>query len=121
MMNTCKLITSVDVDTSKDIAMEMINVLADGIISSVFKDQKIVSSVEWFDENCLHNRKLDEFVDKWLSNNDNEALVRSMHNGLFKTNVQIGALALITYLRLSSLDAELCESIIRRILGKPKK
>lgn len=37
-MNTCKLITSVDADTSKDIAMEMINVLGDGIISNVFKD-----------------------------------------------------------------------------------
>lgn len=103
------------------IAFEKQKLLAEDIIANVFKGQKIVPSVEWFDENCLHNSELDEFVGKWLSENDPNSGLKSLYNGVFETNVQIGALVLATYLRLATLDAELCESILRRVLNKPKK
>lgn len=102
-------------------AFEKQKLLAEDIIANVFKGQKIVPSVEWFNENCLHNGELDEFVGKWLSKNDPNSALKSLYNGVFETNVQIGALVLTTYLRLANLDAELCESILRRVLDKPKK
>lgn len=103
------------------IALEKQKLLAEDIIANVFKGQKIVPSVEWFDENCLHNGELDEFVGKWLSENDPNSGLKSLYNDVFETNIQIGVLVLATYLGLPILDAELCESILRRVLNKPKK
>lgn len=110
-----------EVVKSDKTGLQLETLLAEDIIANVFKGQKIVPSVEWFEENCLRNEKFGEFVGKWLCKNDPKSLLRFLHSDTFKANTQIGALSLVWYLNLAALDADLCESILRRILDKPRE
>lgn len=110
-----------EVVESDKTGLQLETLLAEDIIANVFKGQKIVPSVEWFEENCIRNEKFGEFVGKWLSKNDPKSLLRFLHSDAFKANTQIGALSLVWYLNLAALDADLCESILRRVLDKPRE
>lgn len=102
------------------VAFELQNALAENIIHSMFNGQSITPSVEWVQKNCIENKKFDEFVGEWLKNNDTDGLLASLRGDVFKTNVQKGVYALLSYLRIASLNKNLCEDILRCVLNKPK-
>lgn len=102
------------------VALELQNALAENIIHNVFNGQSITPSVEWVQKNCIENKKFDEFVGEWLKKNDIDGLLASLRGDVFKTNVQKGVYALMSYLRIASLSKNLCEDILRCVLNKPK-